>query len=82
MVIIEDVTTSGKSIEETYPILKSMGDVEVVGMMVSLDRGERGKGEISALKEVSEVYGFPTGAIVTMSEVIDIMTNSDLVVEP
>ena len=78
MVIIEDVTTSGKSIEETYPILKSMGDVEVVGMMVSLDRGERGKGEISALKEVSGVYGFPTGAIVTMSEVIEYLYNKEV----
>lgn len=71
VVIIEDVTTSGKSIEETFPIIKAQGEVEVVGMMVSLDRGERGKGEISALKEVSELYGFPTGAIVTMAEVIE-----------
>ncbi len=75
VVIIEDVTTSGKSIEETFPILKSMGDVNVIGMMVSLDRRERGKGEISALQEVSELYGFPTGAIVTMEEVIEYLYN-------
>lgn len=75
VVIIEDVTTSGKSIEETFPILKSMGDVNVIGMMVSLDRRERGKGEISALQEVSELYGFPTGAIVTMTEVIEYLYN-------
>ena len=52
-----------------------MGDVNVVGMMVSLDRGEKGKGEISALSEVSTNYGFPTGAIVTMSEVIEYLYN-------
>lgn len=75
VVIIEDVTTSGKSIEETYPIIKAMGDVEVVGMMVSLDRGERGKSNLSALKEVSKLYGFPTGAIVTMREVVEYLYN-------
>ena len=78
VVIIEDVTTSGKSIEETYPIIKQMGDVNVVGMMVSLDRGEKGKGEISALNEVASTYGFPTGAIVTMKEVIEYLYNREV----
>ena len=70
VVIIEDVTTSGKSIEETFPILKAQGDVEILGLMVSLDRMERGKGEKSALREIQETYGFKTGAIVTMAEVV------------
>ncbi|MBF0990413.1 MAG: orotate phosphoribosyltransferase, partial [Atopobium sp.] len=78
VVMVEDVTTSGKSIEETYPIIKSMGDVNVVGMMVSLDRGEKGKSEESALKEVSSLYGFPTGAIVTMKEVIEYLYNREV----
>lgn len=78
VVIIEDVTTSGKSIEETYPIIKSMGNPEIVGMMVSLDRGEKGKSNISALKEVSNLYGFPTGAIVTMNEVVDYLYNKEI----
>lgn len=72
VVMVEDVTTSGKSIEETYPILKSAADVEVVGLMVSLNREEIGKGgEKCALDEVSELYGFPTAAIVSMSDVVD-----------
>lgn len=71
VVIIEDVTTSGKSIEETYPIIKAQGNVEIKGLMVSLNRMEKGKGEQSALKEISEVYGFPTAAIVSMSEVVE-----------
>ena len=44
VVIIEDVTTSGKSIEETFPIIKAQADVEVIGLMVSLNRMEVGKG--------------------------------------
>ena len=72
VVIVEDVTTSGKSIDETYPILKAAADVEVVGLMVSLNREEVGKGgTVSALQEVSERYGFPTAAIVSMSDVVD-----------
>lgn len=72
VVIVEDVTTSGKSIDETYPILKAAADVEVVGLMVSLNRQEVGKGgSVSALQEVSERYGFPASAIVAMGEVVD-----------
>ena len=78
MVIIEDVTTSGKSIEETYPIVKAAGDVEVIGMMVSLDRGEKGKSEESALKEVSKLYGFKAEAIVSMPEVIEYLYNREI----
>ena len=55
-----------------------MGDVNVIGMMVSLDRGEKGKGEISALNEVASTYGFPTGAIVTMKEVIEYLYNREV----
>ena len=76
VVIVEDVTTSGKSIEETYPILKAAADVEVIGLMVSLDRGEVGNGgQKSALAEVSELYGFPTSAIVTMSQVVEYLSD-------
>ena len=77
VVIIEDVTTSGKSIEETFPILKAAADVEIKGLMVSLNRMERGKGSKSALEEISETYGFPTGAIVTMEEVIEGLYNRE-----
>lgn len=75
VVIIEDVTTSGKSIEETVPILKAQGKVEIVGLMVSLNRMERGKGERSALEEIKETYGFDAHAIVTMTEVIEHLYN-------
>ncbi len=75
VVIIEDVTTSGKSIEETFPILKAQAQVEIKGLMVSLNRMEKGKGQESALEEIQHRYGFPTGAIVTMAEVTEYLTN-------
>lgn len=75
VVIIEDVTTSGKSIEETYPILKAQADVHVKGLMVSLNRMEKGRTEKSALQEIQEKYGFPTGAIVNMEEVVEYLYN-------
>lgn len=78
VVIIEDVTTSGKSIDETYPILQAQGDVEIVGLMVSLNRMEQGKsGEKSALEEICDTYGFPTAAIVTMEEVVERLYNRE-----
>ncbi|MEE0419660.1 MAG: orotate phosphoribosyltransferase [Lachnospiraceae bacterium] len=77
VVIIEDVTTSGKSIEETFPILRAQGDVEIKGLMVSLNRMERGKGTKSALEEIQEKYGFPAAAIVTMEEVVECLYNKE-----
>ena len=71
VVIIEDVTTSGKSIEETFPIIKAQADVEIKGLMVSLNRMEKGQGEKSALCEIKEKYGFDANAIVTMADVVE-----------
>ena len=78
VVIIEDVTTSGKSIEETFPIIKAQGDVEIKGLMVSLNRMERGKGAKSALDEIKDLYGFPTAAIVSMADVVEHLYNKEI----
>ena len=76
VVIIEDVTTSGKSIEETYPIIMSQAKVEVKGLMVSLNRMEKGLGgTVSALDEIKDKYGFEAHAIVTMQEVVEHLYN-------
>ena len=78
VIIIEDVTTSGKSIEETYPILKAQADVEVKGLIVSLNRNEKGKqDDKTALDEIKEVYGFDTAAIVSMPEVVEHLYNKE-----
>lgn len=71
VVIIEDVTTSGKSIEETYPIIRAQADVTVIGLMVSLNRMERGTTDKSAIEEIKERYGIQASAIVTMEEVVE-----------
>ena len=70
------MTTSGKSIEETFPIIKAQADVEIKGLIVSLNRMEVGKGgEKSALDEIKDLYGFETSAIVSMAEVVEYLYN-------
>ena len=78
VVMIEDVTTSGKSMEETVPKVRNAADVEIVGLMVSLNRMEVGKGgEKCALDEIKELYGFDANAIVTMEEVVEHLYNKE-----
>lgn len=76
VIMIEDVTTSGKSMEETVPKVRGAADVTIVGLMVSLNRMEVGKGgEKCALDEIRDLYGFDTAAIVTMEEVVEHLYN-------
>lgn len=83
VVIIEDVTTSGKSIEETYPKIKAQettpGAIKIVGEIVSLNRMEKALDtDKSALDTITEKYGFPAKAIVTMADVVEALyTNGD-----
>ena len=78
VIMIEDVTTSGKSMEETVPKVTGAADVTIVGLMVSLNRMEVGKGgEKCALDEIKELYGFDTAAIVTMEEVVECLYNKE-----
>ena len=79
VIMIEDVTTSGKSMEETVPKVRGAAEVEIVGLMVSLNRMEVGKGgEKCALDEVRDLYGFPTAAIVDMAEVTEYLYNREI----
>lgn len=78
VVIIEDVTTSGKSIEETVPILRAQGSVQIIGLIVSLNRMEKGlSSNMGALDEIKEKYGFDTNAIVTMEDVVECLYNKE-----
>ena len=75
VVIIEDVTTSGKSIEEVYPKIKAQettpGGIKIVGEIVSLNREECAPdSKKAALDVITEKYGFPARSIVAMSDVI------------
>ena len=79
VVMIEDVTTSGKSMEETVPKVKGAADVEIVGLMVSLNRMEKGlDSDKSALDEVQNKYGFAAHAIVSMDDVVEHLYNKEV----
>ena len=79
VIMIEDVTTSGKSMEETVPKVKNAADVTIVGLIVSLNRLEVGLGgKMSALDEIKEKYGFDTNAIVTMNDVTEYLYNKEI----
>lgn len=78
VVMIEDVTTSGKSMEETVPKVRGAANVEILGLMVSLNRMEVGLGgKGSALDEIKEKYGFDANAIVSMAEVVEHLYNKE-----
>ena len=75
VLMIEDVTTSGKSIRETMPVLKGLGVKDVRGLIVSVDRMERGTGSAGALEEIGQTYNMKTTAIVTMKEIVEHLYN-------
>ena len=77
VVIIEDVTTAGTSINETLPIINAQGNVNILGLVVSVDRMERGLGEQSALDEIKDKYDISTTSIVTMKEVVEHLYNKE-----
>lgn len=70
VVIIEDVTTAGTSVRETLPLLQSQASVRVAGLLVSVDRMERGTGELNALAELEAMLKAPAFAIVTIEEAV------------
>jgi orotate phosphoribosyltransferase len=78
IIIIEDVTTAGTSIHETMPILKAQAAVEVIGLIISVDRMERGMSEKTAFQELQQQYGLKTHAIVTMQEVVEHLHSREL----
>ena len=76
VLIVEDVITAGTAIRETLPVLKAAADIEIAGMVISVDRMEKGKGEKTAIQEVYEEFGIVTYPIVTVKEIIEILHNN------
>lgn len=70
VVIIEDVITAGTAIRQVLPILKANADVNITGMIISVDRMEKGKGELSAVQEVKNEFGISIYPIVTINDII------------
>lgn len=78
VLIVEDVTTAGTSIRETVPVLKAAADVNVVGLVVSVDRMERGQGTQNALTELRDEFQMQTFAIVTIVEIAEYLRNREV----
>ena len=78
VLIVEDVTTAGTSIRETVPVLRSQADVQFAGLIVSVDRQERGPGGGSALAEVGAEFGMPTLSIVTLDDIVEHLTGREV----
>lgn len=72
VILIEDVMTSGKALREMLPKLEQAANVKIAGMVISVDRMERGlQSELSAVQEVYKEFGVKVYSIVTMADIID-----------
>lgn len=78
VLIVEDVTTAGTSIRETVPILATAADVRLAGLVVSVDRMERGTGTQNALTELRQEFSMQTFAIATICEIADYLRGREL----
>lgn len=70
VLFVEDVTTAGTSIRETTPVLQSSAEVKLAGLVVSVDRQERGTSDATALTEIGQSYNMATFAIVTVTDIM------------
>ncbi len=78
IVIVEDVITAGTAIRESLPVIQAAGNVEISAIVVSVDRMEKGTGELSAISQVQEDFGIKTFAIVTIEEVVEYLHNREI----
>ena len=78
VLIVEDVTTAGTSIRETVPVLKSAAEVQLAGLVVSVDRMEKGTGELNALTELRREFDMQTFAIVTIVEIAEFLRGREI----
>lgn len=73
--IIEDVITAGTAIRSVLPLLKAQADVDITALIISVDRMEKGKGELSAVQEVKKDFGINVFSIVTIEDIIEAIKN-------
>ena len=78
ILIIEDVITAGTAVRECIPVLKSAVDIEIAGLVISVDRMERGSGGLSAIEEIKREFGIKTYPIVTVREIIGCLHNRQI----
>ena len=70
VIIVEDVITAGTSVRESVPLLKSYADVNIAGLIISVNRMERGQGEKTAIQEVEDEFGIKTMSISTIKDIV------------
>ena len=75
VLIIDDVMTSGKALRETLPKLKAAADVDVSGMVITVDRMEKGTSELSAVQEAKRDFGITVYSIVNIEDIIEAIRN-------
>ena len=78
VLIIEDVITAGTAVRETLPVLKAAAEVQVPGLIISVDRMERGQGELTAIQEIERDFGIRTFPIVTVKDILETLTEEEL----
>jgi len=76
ILIIDDVITAGTAIHEAQAIIQSCG-ANAKGVIVALDRQEKGKGEFSAIQEVEQIFGITVLSIINLSHIIDYLRSSN-----
>jgi len=81
VLIIEDVITAGTAVRETLPVLKAAAEVQVPGLIISVDRMERGQGELTAIQEIERDFGIRTFPIVTVKDILETLTDEELTPE-
>jgi orotate phosphoribosyltransferase len=78
VIIVEDVITAGTAMRENLPILKDAADLSIEAIIVSVDRMEKGSGELSAIQEIEKDYQIPVHPIVSIDEVVDYLYNREV----
>jgi len=78
VIIIEDVVTAGTAVRESLALLKAAADVTVTALFVSVDRMERGKGDLSTLDELRDEFGINVYSIITAQDIIDSLPPGDV----
>ncbi len=77
VIIIEDVLTAGTAVRASIPLLKSVADVSIEGLVISVDRMEKGQGGAdTAIKELQKEFGIKTFSIVNVHDIINTLYNT------
>ncbi|MCK5164888.1 MAG: orotate phosphoribosyltransferase [Desulfobacula sp.] len=78
LILVDDVITSGKAIRESLEILKSCNSPKVNGIIISVNRQEKGKTDKNALREVEQILGIPIHSIVTITDIKEYLHNKQI----